>query len=525
MAHELPERPNLEQLKRQAKDLLRDVRARDAQALARIRALPAFAHHVDDARLAASVALHDAQSVVARELGFPSWKALVERVEELTLEFDAAVDRFVEAATEVQPERAERLLQLHPRIATANFFTALLLGDTPRVTSRLSDDATAAKVPGGARNWEPLLYLCHTSLAFGPDSRADGVVECARQLLESGADPDTRFPWVHHGVRRPALWGAVCVTRLLPLARILLEAGADPNDGVTLPLAAGGGDLAALELLRAHGGDVNQPWASDGASTLYSILNWSDTPDGVYWLLEHGADPDFVFEPNGEAPLHVVARRWNGAVADRLVSRGAKLDRTRRDGRTPYQVAQLSGNDDVAEWLVGHGAATELSEVDRFVAACSRGDRATAQSMLAAQPTLSRQIAPEHYGAFLRAAERGDAVALETMLECGFDPDHADDDIGKTALHAAAMEGWPDAVRTLLAHGASVSVRDREFHAQPLVWAAEGFRSHQPDHRNHELVGRLLLDAGSPVDWEGLEEPSEDVLEIIRSWAQSRARP
>jgi ankyrin repeat protein len=111
------------------------------------------------------------------------------------------------------------------------------------------------------------------------------------------------------------------------------------------------------------------------------------------------------------------------------------------------------------------------------------------------------------------------------MLECGFDPDHADDDIGKTALHAAAMEGWPDAVRTLLAHGASVSVRDREFHAQPLVWAAEGFRSHQPDHRNHELVGRLLLDAGSPVDWEGLEEPSEDVLEIIRSWAQSRARP
>ena len=71
MTPQLPERPNLEQLKRQAKDLLRTAKARDDAALARLRTLPAFAQHRDDAALAASVALHHAQSVISREHWFP----------------------------------------------------------------------------------------------------------------------------------------------------------------------------------------------------------------------------------------------------------------------------------------------------------------------------------------------------------------------------------------------------------------------------------------------------------------------
>jgi ankyrin repeat protein len=263
---------------------------------------------------------------------------------------------------------------------------------------------------------------------------------------------------------------------------------------------------------------VNQPWASDGSSTLYSILQWADTPAGVRWLLEQGADPDPVFEPNGETPLHVVARRWDPGMAELLVRRGADVERRRRDGRTPYGVARLSGNGGVAEWLANQGASTELSEVDRFVAACGHGDRAAAESMLAARPALKAELGSEHYAAFYRAAERGDARVLETMLACGFDVNHADDEIGKTALHAASHEGWPDAVRVLLAHGASVSVRDREFHGQPLVWAADGLRTHGGKHGDYDGVARLLLDAGSPVDWQTGEEPSEEIAEIIREW-------
>ena len=93
-----------------------------------------------------------------------------------------------------------------------------------------------------------------------------------------------------------------------------------------------------------------------------------------------------------------------------------------------------------------------------------------------------------------QAAERNDVRALEAMLAAGFDPNRPDSSIGKTALHSAAMEGWPDAVRVLLAHGASVHIRDREFNGQPLVWAAEGSRQHR-EGRDFAAVGKLLLDA------------------------------
>jgi len=522
MAPQLPERPNLEQLKRQAKDLLRLAQAGDADALARLRSLPAFARQSDNRALATSVALHDAQSAIARELGFPSWPALVEHVEELTLAFDAAVEQFINAATEVQPDRAERLLRLYPRVAAANFHTALLLGDLARIDSDLTRDCGLATRAAGPRGWPPLLYLCHTSVKFGPSHRRESLVAAARRLLALGADPNARYPWLHHGVQRAALWGAVCVTQLLPLAEVLLEAGADPNDGVTFPLAASGGDIASLELLHRYGASVDQPWASDRSATLYAIMNWAETPEGIRWLLDHGAEADVVFPPNGEAPLHVGARRWDAAMIELLVSHGADVARKRADGRTPYAVAELSGNSAAAAWLAGHGAPVALSDVDRFVALCGRGDRAAAQAMLREHPHLRERLGPEHYAGLYRAAEIGDTRAIETMLACGFEPNHGDEEIGKTALHAAAHAGRVAAVRVLLAHGASVSVRDREFHGQPLVWAADGQRSRgDDDGRDFGAVGRLLLEAGSPVDWETGAEPSEEIVEIIDGWRRA----
>ena len=74
--------------------------------------------------------------------------------------------------------------------------------------------------------------------------------------------------------------------------------------------------------------------------------------------------------------------------------------------------------------------------------------------------------------------------ALEAMLACGFDPDHPDASIGKTALHAAAMEGS---------------------------------RTSRTD-RDHAAVGQLLLDAGSPVDWQQGDEPSEAIVDIVNAW-------
>jgi len=487
---QLPPRPNLDQLKRQAKELL----------------------HAGKAR-----ALHDAQTMIAREYGFSSWNALHDHVEAVTLEFDAALAEFLEAATDGRRDRAERMLALYPRIANANFHTALVLGEAPAVDARLEKDPSLATKPGGPRGWEPIHYVCYTAL--GP--RAGDLAAIARRLISLGADPNTRFPWLHHNVRRPVLWGASRVAQSLPLVVALLEAGADPNDGVTLPLAASAGDIAVLEALLAHGAQVDQRWATDGSTALYASLNWSRTPDGAVWLLEHGADPNAVFAQNGETPLHVVARAWDVALAEAMVRHGADIARRRTDGRTPYAVAELNGNRAVADWLLAQGASPELPAIDRLVAACSRGERASVDALLAANPELRDEITDDHYIAFHQAAERGDVGALAAMLASGFDPNRPDAGIGKTALHSAAMAGWPEAVRLLLAHGASVHARDREFKGQPLIWAAEGSRTQDREGRDFAAVGKLLLAAGSPVDWETGEEPAEGILEIVEEWRRA----
>lgn len=481
---QLPPHPDLEQLKRQAKEL----------------------------QQSAQVPLHEAQTRLAREYGFASWNKLREEVEARTLEFDAAVTEFVKAATDERRARAERILALHPKIRTASFHTALVLGDADAVNARLTKDPSLATTTGGPRGWLPIHYLCHTVVG------SEGLAGIARRLIALGADPNTKFPWVHHGVRRPVLWGAARIAQSLPLVNVLLDAGADPNDGVTLPLAASAGDIPVLETLLAHGANVDQRWATDGSTALYAILQWSRTADGVLWLLAHGADPNAVFSENGETLLHVAARAWDVPVVEAMVARGADIDRRRADGRTPYAVAELNGNRAVADWLLAHGASPELLDVDRLVAACSVGDRATVQALLARNPGLEREITDDHYNALHQAAERNDVRALETMLTAGFDPNRPDGSIGKTALHSAAMEGWPDAVRVLLAHGASVHVRDREFNGQPLIWAAEGSRQGR-DGRDFAAVGKLLLEAGSSVEWTSPQpEPAEGISEIVEAW-------
>jgi Lon protease-like protein len=81
MRRELPPKPNLEHLKAQAKDLLQACKRGEREAFSRIRAaVPAFAHKSDAELARAPLALHDAQSAIAREYGFASWAELRTKV-------------------------------------------------------------------------------------------------------------------------------------------------------------------------------------------------------------------------------------------------------------------------------------------------------------------------------------------------------------------------------------------------------------------------------------------------------------
>jgi ankyrin repeat protein len=521
MSQELPERPNLEQLKKQAKSLLHAAQAGEAPALRRFAALPAFSNKSISDIGAAGLALHDAQSVIAREHGFASWKALREEVEARTLSFDAAVDEFVRCATGGASNRAQRLLAIHPGISSATLQTALVLGDAAAVEARLRQRPEIATEHGGVQNWEPLLYVCHTyAHGLGP-SGANGLVAIARRLCALGADPNAAYHWNWHPeLPRTALWAAICAVRHLPLAEALLEAGANPTDGVSMHIAGSAGDIASLDLLHRYGVNVNG--IPGGVPPLVYMMFWTANPAGPHWLLEHGADSNLAWGEAREAPLHVAARRWNVAMVEKLVEHGADVMKRRADGATAHTVAETYGNHDIAMWLLGHGAKDELSPLERFIAACARGDRSSADEMLQQNPNLRTDLRHEHHLMLHRPAESGNPPALETMLECGFDP-NAKDKENVTPLHRAAMAGYADAVRVLLAHGADVKALDGMFAATPLVWAVEGRWNRKDPRADHVTVARLLIAAGSPVDWkppEGAPDPEgtiEGLVELTRA--------
>jgi ankyrin repeat protein len=262
-------------------------------------------------------------------------------------------------------------------------------------------------------------------------------------------------------------------------------------------IAGGAGNIAALELLCRFGANVNG--IAHGVPPLVYMMQWTTNPAGPRWLLEHGADPNLRWGTEGEAPLHVAARRWNLTMVELLLQHGADPVLRRADGLTPHSLAELSGRHDIGSLLLAHGATDELSPLERFVASCARGDGVGADDLLRADPTLPEQLRPAHHRLLDDAAERGDAPVLETMLARGFDAASTDKD-KVTALHRAAMAGRVDAVQVLLANGAPVDARDGMFDATPLLWAVEG-RAHAQPGADHVGAARLLIAAGSSLVW------------------------
>lgn len=519
MTSQLPARPDLAQLKKQAKDLLAAARAGQPAALARFRALPAFATLADAPFAATRFALHDAQSVLAREHGFTSWTALREHVEERTLVFAQAVEQFTRGSVAQRLGRAERLLALFPDLVARDFYAALAFGDTAAVARHLSADTTLATRRGGPLGWAPLLYVAHSH--WGTKNPA-ALTATAELLLAHGADANSSYP--HNGnPREPlsALWAASCHARNLSLARLLLAHGAQPDDGESVYHAAEHGDVEMLDLLAAHGahadgGTGRERWTN---TPLYFILGHyaglafdEKVRRGARWLLTHGANPNQVCYPDksGETPLHAAARHWDGAMIELLLAHGADLHARRRDGRTALTLALLHGRTSAADALRAAGADATLSPAEQFLAACMRGDRAEAvrlrdPAVIAAHPNLLAEAGP---------------AATAAMLDAGFDP-ATTGGMGETALHWACFAGDLAKAQLLIARGSPLDLRDRQYRSLPLGWCHFAFVNQPNPGGDYLGLVRALLAAGAtpPTD-EELEDwiGGDELIAVINEF-------
>jgi hypothetical protein len=117
MKKTLPSRPNLEQLKNQAKSLLKGHRNASAEAFSRVREHhPRWRGSSDAALAGARFTLADAQLVIANEYGFATWRALKAYVSsrQASGSIEATVRSLQDAAGRGDLARLEALLAADP---------------------------------------------------------------------------------------------------------------------------------------------------------------------------------------------------------------------------------------------------------------------------------------------------------------------------------------------------------------------------------------------------------------------------
>jgi ankyrin repeat protein len=290
-SRKLREQPNLDQLRRQAKELLEAFAAGEADAVAEVN------EHYRDAERA-TFALHDAQLVLARSYGFESWPKLKAYVDGVT------VQRLAEAVREGDILQVRTMLKARPELvnmdmAENNEHRALhyaVLNRSPElVRALMQHGADARKGIYPHRDATTALTLA-TERGYG---------EIVAIILEEEQH------------RRAKLSGPNAITTTAP-------------DDLTEAIAMGD-DERALAMLSGETAFVHA-CNRNGWTPLHTAAAMRNEPL-VAWLLKHGADVNRR-DPHGRTPLdHAVGRPWRktgsaeqfAAVASLLRQHGAEL--------------------------------------------------------------------------------------------------------------------------------------------------------------------------------------------------------
>jgi ankyrin repeat protein len=500
----LPSRPDLEQQKKLAKELLRAYRASNAEAVARIRA------ELPDKT---DISLTDAQYVLAREYGLANWRELKDRISTQRVSLLPPLEQFKRAVNSGDASTLGTLLAQHADV-------------------RASINA-------------PIFSFDSTALV----STSGRNVEVVNVLLRYGADPNKKSEWWAGGFH--PLYGASA-----EVAERLIAAGAVVD-------ACAAAHLDRLDLLqgmitadpaRVHerGGDGKTPlhFARSRAVIDFLLASGADIDardidhrsTAAEWML--GDDPDearvelakYLVERGAHADIFMVAalglteraramlqanpgllrlRTSQGDYGEKRPSSYHVYQWTLGPNRSPLQVAARYGQTETLAAMEQFATPEE-----RLLLACHRGDRGKTLEIVRANDGIVARLGPVDRRALTDEAWAANAPAVELMLELGFDPSQTTGSgpTGGTALHCAAWEGSVACVSALLAHPrgrALIDAKDRMYNGTPLGWTAHGSLNCGNPNADHAEVARQLIAAGASVDPNAEWHASDAVQAVI----------
>ncbi len=356
---------------------------------------------------------------------------------------------------------AERILAQDPSIARDSIYTAIVCGDQQEVARILAARPEAARQAGGPRAWTPILYLAYTRFSHAPT--VEQALPIARLLLDHGADPndfymagDARYS-VLVGVAGEGEQDSPRQPYAAELFELLLERGAEPFDIQILYNTHFSGDILWwLELVYKHTVDTARGRA------------WKDPDWAMFDMGAYGSGARFLLE--------TAVKKRNTRLAEWLLARGANPDAApARDKRFPkhslYELALMEDFPAMADLLARYGAprsAPALDDYGQFVRACFRLDRDDAHRRGLAHPEYLQSPAT-----MFEAARRDRPDVLALLLDLGT-PLEIADRTGKRTLHEAAFSNALRAAAFLVERGAEIDPRESTHGGAPIGWAAHG---------------------------------------------------
>jgi ankyrin repeat protein len=407
----LPDAPNLDWLRKEAKRSLEELR----------KAHP-------NAKLA------EAQFELAKKYGFSSWRALKAHIDSLCLEgqlFDAAKSGDVDALAALLDKHPEKLNARNKPYEHTLLHVAASEGHLPSVDLLLKRGLDV-----NAREKGDNTYAMHWAAA-------GGYLDVVRRLADAGGDV------VGHGddhelevIGWASCWDGCDDAAHRAVADFLLSRGARHHiySAISLNLADEvrrivAADPAALNSRMSRNENNQMPLH-------YAVRQ--NRPEMVALLLDLGADPLAVDGSGMPAAAY------------------AKAPDT--DRRAMERIRSLTSSELLS---AARGARPAHSGMMDLVASVALGDWETAARLLSESPKL---VGP---GALHLMAKRNNVAAVKWLLDHGADPNsrwaHWDADV--TPLHLAAMQGHADVVRLLLGAGADPTIRDSKHDSDAIGWA------------------------------------------------------